>query len=124
MTECQNGGDPFDPADDCLVAVTAGLDICALIAANPTSPLALADCDGGGVNNFTECQTGNNPANPADDCMSALDFGIDICTIILNDPTHPLAFSDCDGGGVPNLLECQLGPVSYTHLTLPTTPYV
>ena len=109
LTECQNGGDPFDPADDCLVAVTTGLDICALIAANPTSPLALADCDGGGVNNFTECQTGNNPANPADDCMSALDFGIDICTIILNDPTHPLAFSDCDGGGVPNLLECQLG---------------
>ena len=114
LTECQNGGDPFDPADDCLVAVTTGLDICALIAANPTSPLALADCDGGGVNNFTECQTGNNPANPADDCMSALDFGIDICTIILNDPTHPLAFSDCDGGGA----------VSYTHLTLPTTPYV
>ena len=28
------------------------------------------------------------------------------------------------GSGKTVLLKCLLGPVSYTHLTLPTTPYV
>lgn len=32
-----------------------------------------------------------------------------LCDIILADPTHYLAELDCDGGGIPNLQECQNG---------------
>ena len=109
LTECLTGEDPFDPSDDCTSAMTADLDICAFVLANPTSPMALADCDGGGINNLTECQTGEDPFDPADDCVSAIAAMVDICAIVLADPTSPLATADCDGGGIDNLTECQSG---------------
>jgi len=38
------------------------------LCANPTSAIALADCDSGGVNNATECENGADPLDPSDDC--------------------------------------------------------
>ena len=82
------------------------MDICDFVIANPTSPLALADCDGGGINNLTECQNGEDPLDAADDCQAALDSGMDICTFILANPTSPIALADCDRGGIINAIEC------------------
>ena len=106
LTECNAGNDPFDPADDCDSAEDQMVDICDYVLANPTSPLALADCDGGGVNNLTECTSGEDPFDPADDCMAAMEAGLDICAFILANPTSPIALADCDGGGINNLTEC------------------
>ena len=109
LIECQNGGNPFDPNDDCASALAEGADICAFVLANPTSPLALADCDGGGISNLIECQNGGDPLNPIDDCAAALADGMDVCAFVLANPTSPLATADCDGGGINNLIECQNG---------------
>ena len=109
LTECQTGDNPFDPTDDCNSAMISGADVCAIILANPTSPLALADCDGGGVSNILECMSGEDPLDPSDDCTSAEDNGIDICAFVLANPTSPMALADCDGGGIDNLTECQNG---------------
>ncbi len=108
-TECANNGDPLESSDDCSVAETAMLDICAMIAADPTHPLANADCDGGGVLNVVECFTGENPFNQSDDCTAAIDMGLNICQLINYDPNHPLATLDCDMGGVDNFTECNSG---------------
>ncbi len=108
-TECANGGDPNDPADDCDVVADAGLDICVIVLLDPTSPLATVDCDGGGVSNYDECITGEDPTDPADDCQAAEDGGLDLCALIGADPTHPMATQDCDGGGVNNYDECANG---------------
>jgi len=108
-TECQNGGNPNDPADDCQIAVTAGVDICLIIGADPTHPMAKMDCDSGGVDNYTECMNGGDPADPADDCESAIAAQINICTLIGGNPSHPMAVLDCDNGGVPNYTECLNG---------------
>jgi len=63
--------------DSCQDAIDGGFDICAILAANPTSPLATLDCDGGGIDNETECANGTNPLdNPADDC----DLGV-VCPL-------------------------------------------
>ena len=105
--------DPLDASDECDAVVAAGIDVCAIIAGDATHPLASLDCDGGGIDNLTECNFGGDPTMvPADDCSIAIAANVDICAIIMNDPNHPLATADCDGA------------VSYTHLTLPTTPYV
>ena len=109
LIECQNGDDPFDPSDDCSAAVASGIDICAFVLANPLSPLATADCDGGGISNLVECQNGDNPFDPSDDCSAAIASGMDICAFVLANPTSPLATADCDGGGISNLIECQNG---------------
>ena len=85
------------------------MDICAIVLANPTSPLATADCDGGGIDNLTECMSGENPSDPSDDCMTAIQEGIDICAIIAVNPSSPLANLDCDGGGIINSVECANG---------------
>jgi hypothetical protein len=45
--------------------------MCAYVTANPMSPIALADCDNGGISNIIECQNGGDPLNPADDCAVA-----------------------------------------------------
>jgi len=42
---------------------------CAYIIANPESEIALADCDRGGINNLTECNSGGNPFDSSDDCQ-------------------------------------------------------
>jgi len=115
-----SGGDPA-AADDCFAAAEADLDICAIIFADPTGALAMADCDGGGISNFDECVAGTNPLptvsglddgsddNAADDCLAAKALHIDICALIAADPTIGLATLDCDGGGVDNATECAAG---------------
>ncbi len=108
-TECNNGGDPSDPDDDCRTVFTANLNLCVIIINDPTNPLATQDCDNGGVDNATECNTQEDPNNPVDDCSAAIDASLDICALINFDSTHPLAFRDCDNGGVSNLVECQNG---------------
>jgi len=107
--ECNNGGDPSNPADDCTIAIAAGVDICAIVLNDPTGPLAMADCDSGGVNNYDECINGGDPSDPADDCEVAADMEMDICAILDADPTNPWATLDCDGGGVINIDECIAG---------------
>ena len=109
LIECQNGENPLDPSDDCQAALDSGTDICAFVLANPTSPMALADCDGGGISNLIECQNGGDPLNPVDDCTSALGSNTDICAFVLANPTSAIALADCDNGGVNNLEECQNG---------------
>jgi len=108
-TECNNGGNPKDPSDDCQIAEDAEMDICAVILANPASPLATLDCDNGGVDNQTECANGENPFDPTDDCQAAIDGNVNICQLINYDPNHPLASLDCDQGGIDNYTECQSG---------------
>jgi len=108
-TECNNNGDPFDPADDCDVAITANTDICALIDSNPDHPLSNQDCDNGGVSNADECDNGGNPSDPSDDCTIALGGNLDLCLIIGANPDNPLAKLDCDSGGVDNYTECSNG---------------
>ena len=41
--------------------------ICDILIGNPSHPLATQDCDGGGMDNLTECQNGGNPEDPNDD---------------------------------------------------------
>ena len=41
--------------------------MCEILIADPTHPLGSQDCDGGGTDNLTECQNGNNPEDPSDD---------------------------------------------------------
>ena len=111
IIECQTGEEPGQtPGDDCAAAVNANLDLCVLINNDSSHPLAHEDCDGGGVSNFIECQTGEEPGfTPQDDCQAAVNANLDLCVLINNDPAHPFAQQDCDGGGVPNIVECQTG---------------
>lgn len=43
--------------------------LCERLMADPSHPLAIQDCDGGGQNNLIECNAGQNPENPSDDCI-------------------------------------------------------
>jgi len=104
--ECLNGGNPLLAADDCDPAIQANVDICQLLITDPSNPLASLDCDGGGVDNQTECQAGNNPSVHSDDCAAALNANLDICAMIAGQANHPLAEEDCDGGGISNSIEC------------------
>lgn len=45
--------------------------ICEYIIANPNTDIAQADCDNGGISNLIECQAGQDPINPSDDCPTA-----------------------------------------------------
>lgn len=56
--------------DICAGAQAIQLDICSLIAGNSAHVLAMQDCDNGGVDNSTECNNGNDPLDPDDDCVS------------------------------------------------------
>lgn len=109
ITECEEGTDPDDPADDCTAAISGGIDICAIINADPNSSLATKDCDGGGIDNSTECASGPDPTDPDDDCEAAIQSAIDICAIINANPNSPLATQDCDEGGIDNASECDEG---------------
>lgn len=57
------------PIETCEDAITENIDICELLAADPTSPLGTLDCDGGGQNNAEECSMGLNPISPVDDVV-------------------------------------------------------
>ena len=112
-TECDAGTDPNggSPQDDCDAAISEGVDIRAIVIANPMSPLATADCDGGGIDNATECANGDNPLNPNDDydCDSFAASGLDLCDFLNDNPNSSMATLDCDGGGVDNATECASG---------------
>ncbi len=41
--------------------------ICDVLTTDPNNPLGTMDCDGGGIDNLTECQAGGDPENPTDD---------------------------------------------------------
>ena len=121
LTECQSGQNPLDSLDDCQAAIDENVDICALLdpdgdgVFDATHPLANLDCDGGGISNIIECQSGQNPLDSLDDCQAAIDENVDICALLdpdgdgVFDATHPLANLDCDGGGISNIIECQSG---------------
>ncbi|MBK7226321.1 MAG: hypothetical protein IPH96_13290 [Saprospiraceae bacterium] len=99
-----------------ILNIFTSAQICTYVTANPTSPLALADCDNGGINNIIECQTGGDPLNAGDDCPTGAGAADTICArIALKIPTGGLAMSDCDGDGQTNATEC-------TNNTDPTDP--
>ncbi len=52
--------------DFCELAETNNTDICVVINADPSDPLANLDCDGDGVTNGDEC---NDETDPSDPCM-------------------------------------------------------
>ncbi len=110
LDECNGGGDPLNPDDDCTVAANIGLDICAILSDDPTNALGQLDCDGGGVINAIECASGENPLFADDDCIAALDESLYICGLLSEngvlDPTAAIALADCDGGGIDNYTEC------------------
>ncbi len=83
--------------------------ICDYIIANPASAIAQDDCDNGGISNLIECENGEDPNDPADDCMALMDAGIDVCTFLAANPGSPFGAQDCDNGGVNNLTECLAG---------------
>ncbi|MBK9995063.1 MAG: hypothetical protein IPP01_14055 [Saprospiraceae bacterium] len=94
----------------------------AYVTANPTSPLALADCDNGGISNIIECQNGGDPLNPSDDCDVINSGVVDICDTLAVNPTSPLANVDCDGDGQTNTVECTNNtdpgdPWQYLHIS-------
>jgi len=109
LIECQNFGDPADAADECSVAMASQLNICKFIYYEVSHPMALLDCDQGGVNNYIECMNGLSANDANDDCISAVRGSVDICAIINNDPNHPWASLDCDEGGIINITECNNG---------------
>jgi len=106
LIECMNGTAASVPTDDCMAAVRAGTDICAIINGDPNHPLAALDCDKGGASNIVECNTNGNTLDPTDDCSNAITAGNNLCVLINSNTNHPLAQLDCDGGGVPNWYEC------------------
>lgn len=72
------------------------------------------DCDGGGIDNKTECENGTDFNDPTDDCKAAVRDKYPICEVLRlsngdYDENHVLAFLDCDGGGIDNITECRMG---------------
>ena len=105
-TECNAGTDPNNPNDDCIAILAGDVDVCAILAADPSSPLANLDCDGDGFTNIQECNAGSDPN---DGCNIPPGQTIDICAILAADPNSPLGMFDCDGGGADNSTECNNG---------------
>ena len=68
-TDDSDSVDVVEPTCDDFIGDKEGL--CAYVTANPTSPLALADCDEGGVSNIEECENGGDPYDPEDDVVVA-----------------------------------------------------
>jgi len=92
---------------NCQAAAGQNIAICAFLSSDPNHPIALEDCDGGGISNKAECDAGFNPSESTDDCLAAVaNTNVDICAIINNDAAHPLASKDCDNGGLTNYVEC------------------
>ncbi len=109
LLECQNSGNPSDPADECSVAIGGQLNICKFINYESNHPMTTTDCDAGGVENYIECIKGYSANDPGDDCAAAARGGLDVCAMINNDPNHPWASLDCDEGSVINIIECANG---------------
>ncbi len=122
------GGDVFDMAGNlvslacdvtiipnsdacCDYILDSTLDLCADIASN--AALGDLDCDLGGIPNDLECSGGTDPLasndDPPLDCNLVIAGGMDLCAILAEDPSSPLATEDCDGGGFDNITEC-FGP--------------
>jgi len=76
---------------------------------NTLSPLAIADCDNGGISNVVECQNGNNPLDASDECDLINSGVVNICPLLTANPANPLANVDCDGDGQSNATECSNG---------------
>ncbi len=116
-------------ACDCDAAAASDRSICEILATDPMSPLGALDCDGGGIDNLTECfgpggpiEDPNNPglfipsdptytpldpADPADDsCENVIALGLDLCALLTSNPSSLIATEDCDNGGVDNFTEC------------------
>jgi len=106
-TECENGGDPDDPNDECQSIIDGELDICAILAADPNNPIGALDCDEDGFTNAEECNSGSDPNNGCD--FPDNGGSIDICAILAENPDSPLAALDCDGDGFSNIDECNRG---------------
>lgn len=97
----------FEFSLDCQAVDEQNIDICVFLAGDPNHPLAMEDCDNGGISNKEECDTGYSASESTDDCLAALaSTNVDICAIINGDPSHPLATKDCDDGGMSNYDEC------------------
>ncbi len=99
---------------DCATLVGNGTDICLVIVdgsgnLDPNHPLSSQDCDNGGVDNYTECLSGEDPSDPADDCTTAADESLDICALISATGSGNLIISGVgDGpltGGTPKFVE-------------------
>ena len=104
--ECQAMVDPNDPSDDmCVPWIVNNLDICAEILSGSTDGVTLStmDCDGGGVDNGTECANGDDPADPNDDCPFIEGLPDGACT------SSAYASTDCDNGGIDAGVECFVG---------------
>ena len=43
------------------------------------------------------------------DCMAMVNQGIDICSLLVAHPVHPIGVEDCDMGGIDNTTECDNG---------------
>ena len=52
--------------------------LCEILNADPTHPLATADCDKGGIDNITECLNGGDPTDPIDDTGPSCNFNFDM----------------------------------------------
>lgn len=109
LLECKNSGNPAEASDECAVAKSGALNVCEFINYKSGHPMAVLDCDTGGVNNYIECINGLNACDITDDCTAAVRGSLDVCAMINNDPNHPWASLDCDEGGIINITECLNG---------------
>ncbi|MEP2173130.1 Ig-like domain-containing protein, partial [Nonlabens ulvanivorans] len=79
---------------DCSQVVDGTVDVCALLAANPSNPIGLQDCDGDGETNLDECNAGSDPTDPC---------SIPSGSSATADTTNPIwQAADCDGDGETN----------------------
>ena len=101
---CDSGYDLTDPDSDCQYLEDNSIDECSDPKYSET------DCDQGGAIALYDCTNlGFNPNDPSDDCAALINSNVPICSLVAGNPTHVLADQDCDGGGVPNLVECLSG---------------
>lgn len=94
------------------------LSLCAQINSDPSHPLASLDCDGGGVDNITECMNGADPTDPSDDVGPTCDLDFDM-TYTFNDAGICKFYVtlDCDDTSCPVTTwdyEISAGSVSIT----------
>lgn len=69
--------------------------LCDILTANPADPIGAMDCDGGGIDNLTECQNSLNPEDPEDDCIVPQSAGIGVYSISIQNgenetPVYPI----------------------------------
>lgn len=48
-------------------------------------------------------------ADACADCMAMIDLDVDICSLLVAHPIHPIGAEDCDMGGIDNTTECENG---------------